>query len=301
MMTTSAQANSTGLARDMDLIEQLASDRAHGAGGLRVSELAQLVGRSKSVVSRALSTLASAGLVDRNPETQAYRIGTRLFAIAARSADSQLVQAGRPVLAELVRRTQETAHLCVLSHGNELTLSSELSPHELRSAGWQGVTAAAWRTSSGRVLLSQWDDETLREWYRNHGKDAPVIRSEVFNREPNPFELLDEPRSRVFDVETLLVEVALVRAQGFALLDEEFEAGVFGISAPVFSHTGGLVAALNVSGPKVRIAGQEAHLIRTVRAAAWTLSRSLGHRPTSRQHAGEDPDRSNGSRLLSKE
>lgn len=279
MTTSQDQLNSTGLSRDIRLVELLASDHSLAHGGYGVSELARRTGRSKSVVSRALATLAAANLVSRDPDTQAYSVGSRLFAIAARSSEARLAQLARPVLAGLVRSTQETAHLCVLSHGNELTLASELSPHDLRSAGWQGVTTAAWRTSSGRVLISDWDDETLRAWYDAHGSDHTVIDADLFDREDNPFRLVDTPRTRVHDFDTLMAEIVKIRQQGFALLDEEFEVGVIGVSAPVYDHTRRLVAAVNASGPKSRLGDRLDALSSVVRQAAFALSKSLGAPP----------------------
>ena len=45
--------------------------------------IAQLVGREKSQVSRALRTLDQAGLVERDEASREYRLGWRLFTLAA--------------------------------------------------------------------------------------------------------------------------------------------------------------------------------------------------------------------------
>jgi DNA-binding IclR family transcriptional regulator len=278
-MAREGGTNSSGLTRDIRMLELLASDGSVRAGGYGVTDLARLTGRSKTVVSRALATLAEAGLAARDPERKTYRVGPRLFALAARTSEAQLVHAARPMLRQLVRATRETAHLCVLDHGNVLTLASELSPHEMRSAGWEGVTTAAWRTPSGRVLISDWDEESLRNWYEEHGHDAPVIDREAFDREDNPFFLLDEPpttRVVVRDFDSLKAELARIRRQGFALLDEELEAGVVGASAPVVDHTGRILAALNVSGPKERLGTKVGALGNLVHMAGHTLSKELG-------------------------
>ena len=64
----------SGLIRDVELLEVLAKQEA-GAGGLGVSRIAELAGRDKAQVSRALATLADAGLVTRDDDTKAYRPG----------------------------------------------------------------------------------------------------------------------------------------------------------------------------------------------------------------------------------
>jgi DNA-binding IclR family transcriptional regulator len=260
-------------------LELLASDAATRLGGYGVTELAKLTGRSKTVVSRALATLAAAGLAARDPASQRYRVGSRVFALAARSAEAQLVQSGQPVLRGLVSATHETAHLCVLMHGNVLTLASEVSPYEIRSAGWQGVTTAAWRSSSGWVLLSDWDELSLRYWYDERGHDSTVIGEDVFGREVSPFSLHDRlppGRGKVHDFASLRAEISRIRVDGYSVLDEDLEAGIVGVSAPVRDHTGRIVAALNVSGPKERLGGKLEVLGGIVRQAGVKLSRALG-------------------------
>ncbi|MGJ0205149.1 IclR family transcriptional regulator domain-containing protein [Leucobacter sp. gxy201] len=273
------RTNAAGLGRDIELLELLANDSSVRSGGTGVTELARLTGRSKTAVSRALATLAAAGLVARDADTGRYTVGSRIFALAARTAEAGLVRLGRPVLRGLVRATHETSHLCVLAHGNVLTLASEISPHELRSAGWEGVTTAAWRTSSGRALISDWDEASLQAWFAEHGSDESVIDREAFDRESNPFFLLETPppaRTRVTNYASLHEEIRGIRRDGYAIIDGEFEDGVIGVSAPVLDHTGRIVAALNVSGPKNRLEPKVEALANIMRQAGATLSQTLG-------------------------
>jgi DNA-binding IclR family transcriptional regulator len=78
-----ARPQGHGLRRDLDLLEALASPEAQRAGGLGVVRLAQLTGREKSQVSRALKALAEEGIVERDPDTLGYRLGWRLFSLVA--------------------------------------------------------------------------------------------------------------------------------------------------------------------------------------------------------------------------
>ena len=76
----------TSLRKGVDLLRTLQSDEALAGGGLGVLRLAELSGLHKSQVSRTLKILAGYGLVDRDSETRAYRLGWTLFALAARAA-----------------------------------------------------------------------------------------------------------------------------------------------------------------------------------------------------------------------
>lgn len=274
--------NASGLARDIEIVELLAT--AHSGDGMGVSQLAAASGRDKGVISRVLATLLEVGMVSRDATTLRYRIGPRVFALAARSIETALVTDARPFLRRLTQATQETSHLCVLREGNVLTLASELSPHEVRTTGWQGVTTAAWRTPSGRALLSDWDDDSLRTWYDVHGRDKAIVSQLDPQMTASGFSVLAAPprdKMVVRDFQSLLTEMAHIRAAGYAILDEELEAGVVGASAPVRDFSGAIVAAINVSAPKARMTNRLDELGACVARAATDLSLRLGAPVTS--------------------
>lgn len=276
---SAGRRNRSGLSRDLEILELLATpDAMHGAG-LRVVRIAQVLGRDKAVVSRALATLADAGLVERDAEHSTYRLGHRLYALAARTGEAALVRRARPALRQLTAATRETTHLCVLRGGNVLTLASELSPQLVGTSAWAGATTAAWRTPSGRVLLSEWDQATLQRWYTSHGRDAALV-------DPHPdvpaagFALLHEPPEstlRVTDVASLHEELVRIRARGYAVSDGELEQGVVAASAPVRDVAGDIVASLNVSAPRSRMGGRLEELGAYVARCGSALARTLGH------------------------
>lgn len=270
--------NTSGLGRDLDLLDALASSESLRNGGLGVSQVAQLVGRDKAAVSRALATLADSGLVDRNVDSLRYFFGPRLYALAAHTAQAALVHASRAHLRRLTQVTRETSHLCVLEGGNVLTLISELSPLEVRTTGWAGSTTAAWRTPSGRVLLSDWDEASLTAWYESHGQDRPLLGPHTPEGNPFGFPVLPEPApgTAVTDFDSLLNELKLVRERGYATSDQELESGVVAASSPVIDFTGRIVAAVNVSAPKGRIGDRLEVLGIYTAKAARELSLRLG-------------------------
>lgn len=276
--------NSSGLSRDIEVLEVLGLPEAVAGGGLGVLRIATLTGREKTVISRTLATLADAGVITRDPDTLAYRLGPRLFSLAARTAEAALVAEARPYLRRIARHTGETAHLSVLRGGNVLTLVSELSHFEVRTAGWEGVTTAAWRTPSGRVLLSDWDDDELTAWYAQHGHDHPLVgpgRSDPLSARFSVLQTPSEGSLVVHTLDDLRAETARIRTAGYAISDGELEVGVVAASAPVTNFTGSIVAALNVSAPKARISGRLNELAEFVAKAARPLSARLGGHPAN--------------------
>jgi DNA-binding IclR family transcriptional regulator len=74
-------------------VDVLASEDVRGLG---VVAIADRLGRENSQVSRALTALAAAGMVGRDPATAAYRLGWRPYLYAARTTESRLVHLAVP-------------------------------------------------------------------------------------------------------------------------------------------------------------------------------------------------------------
>ncbi|RZI79436.1 MAG: IclR family transcriptional regulator, partial [Microbacterium sp.] len=91
-----------------------------------------------------------------------------------------------------------------------------------------GTRFPAYATSMGRVLLAALDDTAL---------DAVLDRTDLRPLTPRT---IHEPAE-------LRRELERVRAQGWALVDQELERGLTSMAAPILDGRGTAVAALNVS------------------------------------------------------
>jgi DNA-binding IclR family transcriptional regulator len=256
------------LRRDLELLWGLASDQARGRGGMGVVRLAELVGRDKSQVSRALRALEQAGVVERDPDSLEYRLGWQIFALAARTGEPRLLQAAPGALRELVHGLGESAHLCVLQAENVLTLITESPQHAFRASGWVGRSVPSYCTSAGRVLLGDASMEDLARRFAG-------VR---FDRHG--------PQQRVHNLEDLYREVARARATGYATVDEEFEPELVGVAAPVRDFRGRVVAALNISAPKFRLGQRLEAAGKETAAVALELSAHLGWSGASAKRDG---------------
>jgi IclR family transcriptional regulator, KDG regulon repressor len=252
-----AGVKETNLRRELAILTVLGGEEAVADGGLGVVRIADLIGREKSQVSRTLKTLAESGFVDRDTVTLQYRLGWRFFALAARAGEQRLLSAAPALLQRLVKNVGETAHLSVLQGLEVLTVRSEFPPHAVKADGWAGRTVPIYCTSSGRALLFDHDREALS-----------LLLADVKFRELRP--------GTVRDIDELHESLVAARAQGYSLVDEEFEFGLVGAAAPVRDFKGELVAALNVSAPKFRLGERLEEAGREVKRAADELSALLG-------------------------
>src|SRR5262245_4722963 len=251
-----ADDSSTSLTRAIAILTVLGSPESTSGDGLGVVQIARLVGREKTQVSRTLKTLAEAGLVSRDPDTLRYRLGWRIFSLAATAASQQLLVRTPHVLRQLVARVRECAHLSVLEGSGLVTLMSESPPWSIQAIPWVGRIAPLHCTSAGRALLF---DHT----------DAEVVAlldgADLTGGGPNA------PHS----VEEVLARLHLARRRGYVIVNEEFEAGHVAVAAPVRDFAGRVTAALNISAPKFRLGRSLPAAAREIKAAADHLSHAL--------------------------
>lgn len=247
-----------GLRRDLEILDALRSPEATRGSGLSVTRIAELTCREKSQVSRALAGMREEGLVDRDPDTLTYRCGWRLFALAAATGESRLVHTASPYLKRLVSQVHETAYLCVLRGRNVMTLLAEASPNAFRSLGWEGLTVSVADSSAGRALISDWDEDAIRDFFID---DLP--HGQAMTRHAQKLDMLvDEARQ--------------IRTMGYSKVDWDLEEGLVGVSAPVRDFRGLITAAVNVVAPRTRLQSKLDAAGRLTNRCATQLSRALG-------------------------
>lgn len=247
------------LDRALDVLEAL----AEADDEITLSQLTEQVGLPLGTVHRLLSGLVDRGYASQDRETRLYGPGPRLLEVAARAAANRrfsLSRIARPMLHELTAATDETSNLLSLQ-GDEGVYSEQVSSARLvRMFTEVGQRVPLYCTGGGKAILSGLPPEQL---------EAYLARTQL--RAFTPRTLASPERLRA--------ELEQSRLRGFALDDEEREAGVCCVAAPVFDRFGRCVAALSISGPSTRLGIERAAALGPlVRKAADACSRALGHR-----------------------
>jgi DNA-binding IclR family transcriptional regulator len=81
----------------------------------------------------------------------------------------------------------------------------------------------------------------------------------------------------ITDRTALEAQIAEIRARGVAIDDEEIEEGLRCVAAPIHDHSGGVIAALSISGPITRVSETSLDgIAAAVRDCADAISRELG-------------------------
>src|ERR1700753_1575628 len=92
----------TSIRRGVEVLLSLASEESLAASGLGVTQIADLLGREKSQVSRALKALSEYGLVERG-EDSTYRLGWRLYALAQLAGERRLLDTAAPLMRRIAQ------------------------------------------------------------------------------------------------------------------------------------------------------------------------------------------------------
>ncbi|MFN0281037.1 MAG: IclR family transcriptional regulator [Kineosporiaceae bacterium] len=241
---------------------------ARQAGPVPAAAVARDVGLPRSTAYHLLTVLVTAGFVVHLPEERRYGLGVAAFELgSAYARQAPLARLARPVLARLVDRVGESAHLAVL-HGREV-----LYVVEDRAAGRPplvtdvGVRLPAHLTASGRAMLADLPAAQVRALFPD--RTAFVDRTGL-----GPAGLPDLRRV-----------LAEVRRRGYAVEDGEVGAGLASVAAAVHDHTGHPVAGVAVTYPVERPTAAASRpapdvgaLARAVRRCAAELTRRLGGR-----------------------
>lgn len=242
--------------RALDIMEALADVK----GEIGIVELSRLVGLHASTVHRLLSSLMKRGYVNQNDQTGRYYLGSRILSLCRAFNEQTNIRAqARPFLQRLMEKSGETANLIVLDRDEAVYIDQAQSPHLIRMFAEIGRRVPLHSTGCGKVLLAYQKPEERARIMREKGLPANT---------PHTITSPDE----------LEEELAKVRAQGYAIDNEEQEIGVRCVAAPVRDYTGQVVAAISLSGPTTRLSLERIEaLAPLVVAACAELSASLGY------------------------
>ena len=246
----------TNIGRRMEILACLLDHESRSARGMGVVVVAERLQREKSQISRGLSMLAQAGLVERDPETREFSIGPRLLAVAARAGDPDLVERAWPVLGRLAAQLGERSNLSGLHDGCVLTIDTAGAASTVQTVGWSGRLTPVHCTAAGRALTMELGEAELRLMLG--GETLPVAG----------------PRSPATLTE-LLERVAVARSRGVAVTDGELDADVLGVAAPVRDAAGSVRASIGISGPAFRLRARLDEAQDAVLAAAREVAAGL--------------------------
>ncbi len=251
--------------KTMKILECLSSERSLGITELtgRVSAQLELIPMDKSTVYRFLVSLMDLGFVYQDPQTERYGLTLKLFEIGMSVLERlELWREAEPVVKEIARVTGETVHLATLDEDDLVYLGKVESMRTLRVSMMSrvGRSAPAYCTGVGKILLAY----------------LPRKQLDYILKKEKPIRYTDKTIVRRADLDR---ELSSIRKKGYAIDNEEHEAGVRCVAAPVRNNDSVVCGAVSVSVPTVRLPDKEIPRYRDIIVqAAEEISRRMGYR-----------------------
>ncbi len=214
-----------GLAKGLSVIETFTAQRPRQS----ITEVSVASGLDRATTRRCLLTLAHLGYADYDGKyftltPRILRLGTACL------ATMPLPQMVQPLLDQLSDRLGESSSVSILD-GAEIVYVARAAQRKVMSiALMPGSRLPAFCTSMGRVMLAALPEPEARQLL----EAAPLVA---------------RTRHTVTDIDALMSILGTVRAQGYALIDQEVELGLRSIAVPVINARGRTIAALNVGVP----------------------------------------------------
>lgn len=227
---------------------------------LSTAQLSSELDLHLSTVRRLLASMEAAGLVERAQRTGQYRLGLKLIELAGIALNQRdLVRHSLSDLDALRDELGLNSNLAVLFEMDVFHLAYAVRSDTPRYYTIIGRRAVAHCTSLGKVLLSELSRTAVHEDVRRRGWRPYTVNS-------------------IQDLARLDEELDAVRAQGFAVDQEERSVGKVCVGAPIRDYTAKVVAAISVTGRADELGEQRrSHVIDRVTAHALMVSRKLGY------------------------
>jgi len=244
----------------LSLARGLAAIRAFRDGGsqLSVADVARLAGLSRASARRCLHTLSVLGFATASGGR--YELTPAILTLGqAYLSSTSVARVAQPVLERVSDQLHESSSVAVLD-GEEIVYVARAAARRILAISLEvGSRLPAACTSMGRVLLAAADADERARFLRRVKLPRYTART-------------------ITDKAALAAELDAVRAQGYAVVDQELELGLRSCAVPIARRDGTVVAALNVGAHAARADATtlRREIVPLLRKAADEIGAALG-------------------------
>ncbi len=199
--------------------------------GMPLQALAGEAALAKSTAHRLLSNLVALGYVVQDSFTTHYRLTLKLYEIASAPVnDMDIVSAARGHIDRLSRHTGEAVHLVVRDGADIVYVYKAEAPlSNMRMSSHVGLRIPMYCTGTGKAILASLSPADVERIWK---------KSEIKKLTPHTITSLD----------ALNEQLVQIRAQGYAIDDEENELGIRCVAVALPTRAGAALAAISISG-----------------------------------------------------
>lgn len=218
--------------RTFSVIEAL----SHKPKGASLTELTAATDLNKTTVYRLIKSVIRLGYAAKDEESGKYFLTTKMFEVGSRAINrSDLLTISRPFLDKISDITGEAVHL-VIRDGNDIVYIYKVDSgnSSIRMSSRIGLRNPMYCTSVGKAILAELPDEEVDDIWNN---------SDIRQRTPNT----------ITDPIILKEQLRQIRANGYAIDNEENELGVKCIGASITDSSSNVLGAFSISVPAIRM------------------------------------------------
>ncbi len=229
-----------------------------------LKEIAEKAGMPPAKAHRYLASFCRAGYVERDSATNRYRLGNLALRLGLSAMNGMdIVQVARPLMAGARDDLGHAVLLAIWGSRGPTVVQVEQPRSAISVTTRIGLVLPLLSSSTGRVFAA-WLPRA-----DTHALLAQELASAARNRPPGV-------PVNVKQAEALFAEV---RKQGIGRVMGQLNPGVSALSAPVFDHSGQIVAVISTLGPAGSVdTGWNGTLAKKLRAQARAISEVLGYR-----------------------
>jgi IclR family pca regulon transcriptional regulator len=253
------------LARGLTVIRAFDADHPRRT----LSEVARHTDLTRATARRFLLTLAELGYV--RTDGSVFWLTPRVLELGYSYLSSlSLPELAGPHLEALAEKVRESSSVSILDDGDVVYVARVPVRRIMTVSINIGTRLPAYATSMGRVLLAGLPPDDLDTYLERAHLTALTERT-------------------VLTPQQLRTELDRVREAGYSIVDQELEAGLRSLAAPIRDESGAVIAAVNISTQAARYtpAQVEADLVPAVCATADAITADLARtRSQSLAHPG---------------
>ena len=197
---------------------------------LGLTEIATRIDLHKSTVHRLLATLEEKGFLIRNPVTEKYRLGIRVWELSTHLPNfDESAAIMLPSMERLRDRLGETVSFYLRDGIERVRIQAVQSQQAIRRVAQIGARLPLSVGASSKVLAAYAPPEVLKE-------------------------LLEDPNWPDYvERDVYQEQLKEIKRLGYATSFEERESGAAAVAVPVIGRSGNVIAALSLSGPVSRL------------------------------------------------
>ena len=209
-------------------------------GELGVTEISESLNLDKSTAFRLVSTLRHSQFIVQNPANSKYANSYKLFELGQNVLhQTDLIAKAYPYMREISMRTGETVNLAI-HEGMEVVYVEKIETEDIVKISMSiGQRRPMYCTAVGKAILAYLPEPQ---------------RQDLASR----FDFKPFTPTTIRDKQSLLNILTKVRADGYALDDQEHWPGIRCVAAPLLNGREEAVAAISVSMPIFKIEAEPA-------------------------------------------